>query len=299
MTDIYAAIEAISRQEVQPIISVCEVLEVSRSAYHAWKTRGASSREVQDTELAPLIREIFWKHKRRYGARRIARDLVEIGRSCDVKRVGKLMRNQHLLAIQPKSFVPKTTDSRHKLGYSPNLLLETPEPTHIHQLWVGDITYVPLQGGEFCYLATLMDRFSRRIVAWHLDDHMTEDLVLPVLQQAIRERQPKTGLIHHTDRGGQYAGTRYRAVLRRAGIIQSMSRADNCYDNAFAESGFGTLKIELEMTRYDSVEAARQDIGAFLAYYNLERKHSSLNYLSPHQFELHQARSHDYPDRQK
>lgn len=299
MTDIYAAIEVIALQESQPVISVCEVLEVSRSAYHAWKARDASFREVQDAELAPLVRDIFWKHKRRYGARRIAKDLIEIGQPCDVRRVGKLMRNQHLLAIQPKSFVPKTTDSRHKLGYSPNLLLEMPEPTDLHQLWVGDITYIPLVGGEFAYLATLMDRFSRRIVAWHVADHMTEDLVLPVLHQAIQERQPQPGLIHHTDRGGQYAGTRYRAVLRRAGIVQSMSRADNCYDNAFAESGFGTLKTELEMTRYDSVEAARKEIGEFLAYYNLERKHSSLDYQSPHQFELRQTRSRENPDRRK
>lgn len=299
MTDIYAAIETITLQEGQPVISVCEALEVSRSAYHAWKTRDASSREVQDAELAPLIRDIFWKHKRRYGARRIAKDLIEIGKPCDVRRVGTLMQNQRLLAIQPKSFVPKTTDSRHKLGYSPNLLLEMPELTDLHQLWVGDITYIPLDGGEFAYLATLMDRFSRRIIAWHLADHMTEGLVLPVLHQAIKERQPSEGLIHHTDRGGQYAGTRYRAVLRRAGIVQSMSRADNCYDNAFAESGFGTLKTELEMTRYDSVEVARKEIGEFLAYYNLERKHSSLDYLSPHQFELRQARSNEKSDQRK
>ncbi len=136
-----------------------------------------------------------------------------------------------------------------------------------------------------------MDRFSRRIIGWNLADHMTEDLVLPVLRQAIQERQPPPGQIHHTDRGGQYASTRYRAVLRRAEIAQSMSRADNCYDNAFAESGFGTLKTELEMTRYDHVPAARRDIGDYLAYYNLERKHSSLDYLSPHQFELHQTGS--------
>lgn len=299
MTDIYAAIEVIARQERQPVVSVCEVLEVSRSAYHAWRTRDATAREAHDAELAPLVQEIFWKHKRRYGARRIAKDLIEIGHACDVRRVGKLMRNQHLIAIQPKSFVPKTTDSRHKLGYSPNLLLEMPELTGINELWVGDITYIPLVGGAFAYLATLMDRYSRRIIAWRLDDHMTEDLVLPVLHQAIKERQPQACLVHHTDRGGQYAATRYRAVLRRASIAQSMSRADNCYDNAFAESGFGTLKTELEMTRYDTVESARKEVGEFLAYYNLERKHSSLDYVSPHQFELRQAASHKKSEKRK
>ena len=289
MTDVYAAIEAITVREGQPVSAVCDVLEVSRSAYHDWIARDPSAREERDAELSPLVHDIFWNHKRRYGARRIVEDLADIEYACGSRRVGKLMRNQGLIAIQPKSFVPKTTESGHSLGYSPNLLLEMPELTGLHQLWVGDITYIPLQRSEFCYLATLMDRFSRRIIGWNLADHMTEDLVLPVLRQAIQERQPPPGLIHHTDRGGQYASTRYRAVLRRAEIAQSMSRADNCYDNAFAESGFGTLKTELEITRYDHVPAARRDIGDYLAYYNLERKHSSLGYLSPHQFELHQT----------
>ena len=135
-----------------------------------------------------------------------------------------------------------------------------------------------------------MDRFSRRIVGWNLADSMTEDLVIPVLLAAIRERQPAADLIHHTDRGGQYASTRYRAILRRAEIQQSMSRADNCYDNAFMESGFGTFKTELEMTEYDHQTAARREIGDYIAYYNLERKHSALSYRSPHQFELLQLK---------
>ena len=297
MTDIYAAIEVIVRQESQPVSLVCEALSVCRSAYHAWLVQKPSTSEAEDAKLAPLVQQIFWKHKRRYGARRIAQDLIEIGHPCDVRRVGKLMRNQQLVAIQPKSYVPKTTDSRHHLGYSPNLILDLPQLIEINRLWVGDITYIPLQEGEFGYLATLMDRCSRRIIAWRLDDHMTEDLVLPVLHQAIRERQPKPGVIHHTDRGGQYAATRYRAVLRHAAITQSMSHADNCYDNAFAESGFGTLKTELEMTRYKNVESARKEIGEFLAYYNLERKHSSLGYQSPHQFELRQASNRKQPVR--
>ena len=287
MTDVYAAIEAITLREGQPVSAVCEVLEVSRSADHAWLARDPSVREERDAELSPLVHDIFWKHKRRYESRRIVMDLADMEYACGSRRVGILMRNQGLVAIQPKSFVPQTTESGHSLGDSPNLLLEMPELTGLHQLWVGDITYIPLEGGEFCYLAMLMDRFSRRIIGWQLADHMTEDLVLPVLYKAIKERQPKPGLIHHTDRGGQYASTKYRAVLRRAEIAQSMSCADNCYDNAFAESGFGTLQTELEMTRYDHVPAARREIGDSLAYDNLERKHSSLGYLSPHQFELH------------
>ena len=291
MTDIYAAVEAIVQNNDQQTSAVCEVLEVSRSAYDAWLTPGRSVHSARDAELSPLVRDIFWKHHRRYGTRRIVAELAERGEACGTRRVAKLRQTRGLSAIRPKSFVPRTTDSRHRLGDSPNLLLDLSELTTIHPLWVGDITSVPLTGGEFCDLATLMDRYSRRIVGWHLAECMTEDLVIPVLLAGIREHQPAPRLIHHTDRGGQYASTRYRAILRRADIRQSMSRADNCYDNAFMESGFGTLKTELEMTEYQHQPAARREIRDYLAYYNLERKHSALGYLSPHQFELQHERN--------
>lgn len=187
-------------------------------------------------------------------------------------------------AIQPKSFRPRTTESRHRLGYSPNLLVEG-EPTAVNQLWVGDVTYVPLVGGGFSYLAMLMDRFSRRIVGWRLGEDMTESLTLAALGGAIRACAPEPGLIHHTDRGGQYAGGEYRAVLRRAGMRQSMSRAGDCYDNAYMESCFGTIKTELEMTEYENHPAAEHAIGGYVAYYNLARKHSARGYLTPIQFE--------------
>lgn len=195
------------------------------------------------------------------------------------------MKTLGLRAIQPKSFVPKTTDSRHRLGYSPNLLLEVDDPANMNQIWVGDITYVGLEGGSFCYLATLMDLFSRRIVGWCLRENMTEALVLSALRSAIKERQPSKRLIHHTDRGGQYAGNEYRAVLKRAVIRQSMSRADNCYDNSFMESFFGTIKNELEMTEYETIRKAMREVAEYIRYYNVERKHSALDYLSPTQFE--------------
>ena len=282
----YAAVEAIACDSVVATAAVCGVLGISRSAYYAWRSPGAPSpREQRDAELTPLVRAIFWKHRRRYGARRIASELADIGEACDVRRVAKMLQNQRLRAIQPKSFVPKTTDSRHRLGYSPNLLLETPEPTGVNQLWVGDITYVPIRGGEFCYLATLMDRYSRRIVGWYLDDTLSDDLVLPVLRRAIRDRQPPRAVIHHSDRGGQYASDRYRALLRRGAFRQSMSRANNCYDNAFMESCFGTIKTELEMTEYENQEVARREIGDYIEYYVTERKHSALGYLTPRQFE--------------
>ena len=203
---------------------------------------------------------------------------------CSPRRVAKVLEIQGLRAIQPKSFVPKTTESRHGLGYSPNLLLDAADPTRVDELWVADITYLPLRGGGFCYLAALMDRFSRDLVGWSVESSMAEALVLSVLRRAIRERQPKAGLVHHSDRGGQYAGTQYRAILSRAEMNQSMSRADNCYDNAFMESCWGTFKRELEIAEYESVATARKTIAEYVRYYRFERKHSSLGYLTPHQF---------------
>ena len=186
----------------------------------------------------PFVRAIFWKHKRRYGARRIAVELAAEGQPCGVDRVAKLLKTQGLKAIQPKSYKPKTTDSRHTHGYSPNLLIHRAPPTRINEVWVGDITYIPLATMRFAYLALLMDLFSRRIIGWELRADITEALVLSALRQAIRARQVEAGLIHHSDRGGQYAGNAYRAVLRRATMKQSMSRAANVYDNAYLESCF-------------------------------------------------------------
>ena len=173
--------EAIAQANRVSTASVCQVLQVSRSAYYAWRGRAPSPRQQRDAELTPLVRTLFWKHRRRYGARRIASEMSDLGQCCGPRRVAKLLKTQGLRAIQPKSFVPKTTDSRHALGYSPNLLLESPGPTSINQLWVGDITYVPLRGGAFCYLALLMDRFSRYLVGWHLGETMTDQLVLSAL----------------------------------------------------------------------------------------------------------------------
>jgi transposase InsO family protein len=195
------------------------------------------------------------------------------------------MDEMGLRAIQPRSFKPRTTDSRHTLGYSPNLLIDAPEPQDINQLWVGDISYVPLINDRFLYLALLMDRYSRFIVGWSLRNHMRESLVLRTLRSAIVLRQPQRGLIHHTDRGGQYAGQQYRGVLDRAGMLQSMSRADDCYDNAFMESCFGTIKTELEMGRYAHESIALMEVGDYIRYYNTRRRHSALNYMTPEEFE--------------
>jgi transposase InsO family protein len=273
------------RQDGFAVASLCEALGVYRSRYYGWRRGSLSRRAREDADLKPLIREIFWEHKRRYGARRIVQELSSRNKCCDVGRVGRLLREMGLKAIQPKSYRPRTTDSRHRLGYSPNLLLESPPPVGINEVWVGDISYVPLRGGEFLYLAMLMDLYSRRIVAWELREHMKESLVLAVLRCAIALRQPGADLIHHSDRGGQYAGNVYRRVLGRAGMRQSMSRADSCYDNAFMESCFGTIKTELEMECYENERVARAEIGGYIRYYDTRRRHSSLDYRTPEEFE--------------
>lgn len=252
----YAGIEQLEASF--PISAVCELLNVSRSSYYQWRHGVASPRRREDQQLKMIVRSIFFEHKRRYGARRIAKELSSRSLPGGRRRVARLMEEMGLVAIQPRSFKPQTTNSRHKLGYSPNLLVDTPPPDGKDQLWVSDITYVPLIAREYLYLALVMDRYSRHIVGWNLQNHLQESLVLGALQSAIALRRPGAGLICHSDRGGQYAGTKYRDLLRRARMQQSMSRADNCYDNAFMESCFGTMKTELEMKAYDSHRVARQ-----------------------------------------
>jgi transposase InsO family protein len=273
------------------LLALCAVLEVSRAGYYAWLSSAETARQQRDRELMPLVCDIFWQHKRRYGARRIAFELAVRGQPCGVDRVAKLLKQQGLQAIQPQSYKPRTTDSRHTLGYSPNLLSRFPPPAELNRVWVADITYIPLASRGFAYLALALDLCSRRIVGWSLAENMTDTLVLDALQHAIRDRQPPPDLIHHSDRGGQYASRAYRDLLRRAAMRQSMSRAANCYDNAFLESCFGTIKTELEMTEYDNCRQARSEIASYLAYYNHDRRHSSLDYLTPAEFEARLAHS--------
>lgn len=281
----YSAIDQIVLSESVAAAQVCDALEVSRSGFYAWRRSELTSREAKDQELIPIIHDIFWSHKRRYGARRIAAELRRRDILCGVGRVAKLLKSQGLQAIQPKSFKPKTTESRHRLGYNDNLLADRASPWRVNEVWVGDITYIPLRTGRFGYTAFLLDLYSRRIVGWSYRASMNDDLVIEALQEAIRTRQPHPGLIHHSDRGGQYASKRYRAMLRRSLMLQSMSGADNCYDNAFMESCFGTMKTELQLEDYAGDAEARREIGAYVDYYNTRRLHSSLGYVTPSEFE--------------
>jgi transposase InsO family protein len=271
-------------QEGFEVTQICEVLEVARSAYYAWRDAQPNLYQQQDQQLQPMVHDVFTQHRRRYGARRIARELQASGQSCSRSKARKIMDQMGLEAIQPRSFKPRTTESKHTLGYSDNLLLDGICVVRANQVWVGDITYIAL-AGKFAYLAMLMDLWSRRIVGWSLATHMEESLVMQALKLAIGQRQPPPGLIHHTDRGGQYAGGQYRQILKRAGMNQSMSRAGDCYDNAFMESCFGTIKTELQMTVYQTFQEALKEIQEYVNYYNTQRRHSSLDYQSPTSFE--------------
>ena len=284
MTDVYRAVGRIALDGFS-ISLVCKLLSVSRSGYYAFEKDGQSEPAMEDSRVGRLVEDLFHTHRSRYGARRIAKELCKDDENCSRRRAGKLMKSRGLRAIQPKSFRVKTTQSSHSLGYNENLLLDAPSPTEINRVWVGDITYIPLKGGRFAFLSILMDLYSRRILVWNMKTDMKEDLVLGPLRAAIADRQPRAGLIHHSDRGGQYAGRKYRQLLKDWKVLQSMSRADNCYDNAFMESCFGTIKRELAMDVYDDFYQARKEISAYIRYYNYTRIHSSLDYQTPNEFE--------------
>ena len=253
-------------------------MQVKSCNYYAYR-RGTTYRE---SPLAARIKECFNSNARRYGSRRIALAL-KIGRNT----VRKVLKNEGLKAIQPKSFKPQTTDSKHGFGYNENLLKEAQnEPQNKGEVFIGDITYLRLQSGSFCYLAVLQDKFTRRIVGWKVAERMTAQLVIDVFNQARTRYLMKRRAIIHTDRGSQYASVEYRRLLHINGFRQSMSAAGNCYDNAQAESFFSRFKAELmENGKFESLEQAKSEIFTYIeGYYNRTRIHSSLG-KSPAEFE--------------
>jgi transposase InsO family protein len=254
-------------------------MQVQRSAYYAY----AGRKTFQQNGCAARIKECFDLNCRRYGSRRIAASL-KIGRAT----VQKVLRRMGLRAIQPKSFKPQTTDSRHGLPVCANLLQDGANaPTGQGEIFVGDITYLRMRDGKFGYLACLQDKFTRRIASWKISERMTAQLVIDVFQQARRRGLIKRNAIIHTDQGSQYAAVEYRRLLYIGGFRQSMSRKGNCYDNAQAESFFSRFKAELvENGIFESVEDARSEVFSYIeGYYNRVRLHSSLGYKSPLQFE--------------
>ena len=260
-------------------------MEVSKSGFYSYlKTTKAPIVEP----LAQELKEVFWQHRRRYGSRRLHAELQAEGKRIGRHKVRRLMKEEGLQALRGKSFVPQTTDSRHSLRMSPNLLGDRQlPPTKPNEVIVGDITYLPLQDGGFVYLATWEDLFSRMIVGWQIDETMEEQLVSEALRKVIVKRQPCAGLIVHSDRGGQYASNGLRRLLQSRGYRQSMSRAGETYDNAYAESLFSRYKAELlEGGAFANVEEARLESFDYIEnYYNRVRRHSALGYLSPAEYE--------------
>ncbi len=263
-------------------------MKVSEDAFYAWRAGKTYRSSQKKSELAAAVKEVFYLHRRRYGARRISAELKAEGLPVGRRLAGSLMKAQTLTAIRPRRFVPKTTDSKHGLGFAANLLKDSGDQSpEKGQVIVGDITYLTLQNGRFCYLATFQDKYTRRIVGWQVSERMTAQLVIDAFNRAQRRGLIKRGAIIHTDRGSQYAAVEYRRLLYVHGFRQSMSAKGNCYDNAQAESFFSRFKAELvEDGIFESVEQARSEIFSYIeGYYNRIRRHSSLGYVSPMEFE--------------
>jgi transposase InsO family protein len=270
-----------------PVSVLCDVLGVSRAGFYAWSTRATSTRAKADELLAVQIAAVHTKSKRRYGSPRVHRMLRKNGVRVGKKRVERLMRTKGLVARQKRRF-RRTTDSNHTNPIAPNVLARDFEPEAVNQAWAGDVTYIATHEG-WTYLAVLLDLNSRRVVGWAMSETNDTALALRALEQAVKTRHRLLiGLLHHTDRGSPYASDDYRAALARLGIVQSMSRTGDCWDNAVSESFFATLRAELvDDERYATRQAAEQSIGDYIDnFYNLERLHSHLDYVSPIEFEL-------------
>ena len=269
-----------------PVTVMCQVLEVARNGYYKWRKQPLSVRKVADLVLLMHIRDIFEQSRETYGSYRIHAELAEQGIRCGRKRVSRLMRTYNLRPKTVRSFKVVTTDSNHKLPVAPNRLNQQFSADRPDQLWLTDITYVPTTEG-WLYLAVVLDVYSRRIVGWAMSDSLHRQLVIDALQMAITVRQPPPGLLHHSDRGSQYASDEYQALLTRARMVTSMSRKGNCYDNAPVESFFGTFKTELVFhQQYATRAEARLDIFEYIeVFYNRFRRHSALGYKSPVKYE--------------
>jgi putative transposase len=268
-----------------PVRLLCETLEVSTAGYYAWRQRPTSSQEQRRTALVVEIRAIHAEAKARYGSPRIHAELAARGQDCCVNTVAKLMHDHDIRAKTARKFCC-TTDSNHHLPVAENVLDRQFNPSEANEVWVADITYLPTREG-WLYLAAVEDLFSRRVVGWSIAEHLESRLVVDALELAMQRRLPGEGLLAHSDRGSQYASDHYQLLLAKHGIACSMSRKADCWDNAPMESFFASLKKELV---HDADFATRAEARAALVeylevFYNNQRRHSSLGYVSPAEYE--------------
>jgi putative transposase len=270
-------------RETYKVKSMCEVLKVSRSGYYAWSTRQPSRRKQANEELLERIRKIHCQSRRLYGSPRITAELNEENVRCGKNRVASIMKAHSIRADVKKRRFRRTTDSRHNYALAANLLVDQRQTKGV---WASDITFVPTSEG-WLYVAAVMNVQSRKIIGLSMSDKLSQDLASAALKDAVGRQSPSEGLIHHSDRGRQYASYAYQDLLRGYGITQSMSRSGNCYDNAHMESFFGTLKTELvHGEKYRRRLEAKLSIFEYVeVFYNRQRKHSALGYRSPEQYE--------------
>jgi len=276
-----------------PLKYLCGALMVSHSGYANWKRGGQSQKLVSDVQLLALIRSIHAEYKGAYGWPRMVSELKERGIPVGKERVRLLMK-QHGIKARHKRKYRATTNSKHDLPVAPNRLEQDFTTQRCEQVWTADITYIPTSEG-WLYLAIVLDLHTRMIVGWSMDSRMTRELVLSALRMAYYRRKPEAGVIHHSDRGCQYCSTDYQALLKEYGMLASMSRKGNCWDNAPTESFFNSLKNErTHHARYVTRNEARRDTFEYIEmFYNRRRRHSALKYLSPaayHQLCLRQQK---------
>jgi putative transposase len=271
------------------ILTLCLYLEVSASGYYDWQRRRLcpGPRALEDQALVHEIVQIHARSRETYGAPRVEKELRKKGRCHGRNRVARLMKQEDLCGRQKRRYRVQTTDSNHDQPIAPNRLAQAPKATAPNQLWVADITYIQTKEG-WLYLAAILDLYSRRIVGWAMSPRIDTALVLKALAMALLHRHPPAHLLFHSDRGVQYASADYRRALSQAGLVASMSRKGNCYDNASIESFWSTLKLELVYRRTFNTRAqAQSEIFDYIeAFYNRQRSHSALNYVSPVDFEL-------------
>lgn len=275
-----------SEKANHPVVQLCRHLEVPRSSFYAWQKRKPSARAIDDRRTLARMQEIHRKKKGRYGSPRMHAELISRGEKLGRGRVARLMREAGLRAQRKRPFRVMTTDSKHGFAVAPNIVARNFSASRPNEVWAGDITYVRTDEG-WLFVAVLLDLFSRRIVGHACSASLTSTVAERALRRAIRLRSPASGLVHHTDRGTQYACASYQALLAERGFRASMSRSGNCLDNAVAESFFSTLKAELVTgAAFKTRAAAARAIAAYIEqFYNAERLHSTLGYISPRRFE--------------